>query len=231
MYKVYEHVSPSGKRYIGITCQPLNRRWRNGNGYVRNTYFFRAIQKYGWNNFEHNVICECGTLQEANKAEIELIAIYHTNNPCYGYNISGGGDGGGRVAESTKRLLSAVKKGTFKGEDNPNYGRKHTQEERALMSQRQKEYFKTHHGVRYGCTRTAESRQKQSESRRSSEKAQAAILALNRSKAKPVRCVETGDVYPSTHEVKRLFGYEQGNIAAACRGKYKQAYGFHWEYV
>ena len=26
-YIVYMHVSPSGKRYIGITCTKTNRRW------------------------------------------------------------------------------------------------------------------------------------------------------------------------------------------------------------
>ena len=63
---VYKHTSPSGKIYIGITCQNPNRRWRNGEGYKKNKYFYRAIQKYGWNNFQHEVIEEGLTEKDAN---------------------------------------------------------------------------------------------------------------------------------------------------------------------
>jgi len=231
MYTIYEHISPSGKRYIGQTCQQLERRWRNGNGYVRNAYFYRAIQKYGWENFIHREICKCETLKDANKIEAELIAKYQTNDPEYGYNISNGGDGSGKVAEITRQRLSLAKKGTFLGKENPNYGRKHTEKERRLMSQKQKEYFATHVSPRLGAVRSDESKRKQSESRRKSEKARTAILSLNRSKSKPVLCVETQRVYASTHEVERVHGYRQGNIAAACRGVYQQAYGLHWMYV
>lgn len=231
MYVIYEHVSPSGKVYIGQTCQQLNRRWRNGNGYVKNTYFYRAIKKYGWDNFQHNVICRCDTLEEANEIEAELIQKYKSNNPRYGYNISGGGDGAERVAESTRQLMSQMMKGKFAGKDNPNYGRKHTPEERKRMSDFQREYFKTHKGNRFGAVRSEESKQKQSKSRKNSAKAQEAIKRLNQSKAKKVLCVETGVVYDSTHDAARKTGFAQGDIAATCRGKYSQSYGYHWEYL
>ena len=231
MYTIYEHVSPSSKKYIGQTCQRLARRWRNGYGYVRNTYFYRAIEKYGWDNFQHNIICRCETLEEANKVESELIARYKTNDPQYGYNISGGADGRERVAESARTLMSSLRKGKFAGENNPNYGRKHTAEERAKMSHELIKYFSNHRSSRLGVKASEETRQKQSISRRNSTKAQDSIRRLNQSKAKKVRCVETGTIYPSTHEVERQTGFRQGNIAAACRGDYAQAYGFHWEYA
>ena len=34
-YKIYVHTAPNGKRYVGITRQKLNRRWRYGEGYKR----------------------------------------------------------------------------------------------------------------------------------------------------------------------------------------------------
>lgn len=46
-YIVYRHVSPDNKMYVGITCQKINRRWENGNGYRSNPYFTRAIKKLG----------------------------------------------------------------------------------------------------------------------------------------------------------------------------------------
>lgn len=231
MYTIYEHIAPNGKRYIGQTCQQLSRRWRNGNGYVRNTYFYRAIEKYGWDNFQHNVICQCATLEEANRVEADLIARYKTNKPAYGYNISGGGDGSERVAESTRILMSQLRKGRFVGADNPNHGRKHTESERERMSKKAREYFSTHKNPRLGIKASEETRRKQSAGRKNSKKAQESIRRLNQSKAKKVRCIETDTIYPSTHEVERQTGFRQGNIAATCRGEYVQAYGFHWEYV
>ena len=35
-YIVYMHISPNNKKYIGITCQSLKNRWRNGEGYKNN---------------------------------------------------------------------------------------------------------------------------------------------------------------------------------------------------
>lgn len=47
----------------------------------------------------------------------------------------------------------------------------------------------------------------------------------------PVLCVETGEVYPSTHEAERQTGIKQQNISKCCNGKYKTAGGYHWHKV
>ena len=72
-YTLYMHISPSKKYYIGITSQDIKRRWQNGYGYKTNTYFWRAIQKYGWNNFEHVILKTNLTKDEAEKFEIYYI--------------------------------------------------------------------------------------------------------------------------------------------------------------
>lgn len=231
MYKIYLHTSPSGKRYIGQTCQRPERRWRNGEGYRQNTYFYRAIQKYGWENFSHEVLIQCSTLEEADLLEKRLIACLRTSNPVYGYNISAGADGKGVMAESTKRLLSQKRKGRFAGTENPNYGRRHTPEERRKISDYLFAYYAQHGSPRKGAKVSEEGRRRMSEARKNSEKAQASIQILNQSKAKTVRCIETGTIYASAHEAARQTGFSQSNISAACRGAFKQAYGYHWEYI
>lgn len=50
-------------------------------------------------------------------------------------------------------------------------------------------------------------------------------------KSKKVICVETGKIYPSTHQVQRELGFSRGNISSVCAGRYKTAYGFHWRYT
>lgn len=53
----------------------------------------------------------------------------------------------------------------------------------------------------------------------------------NNKNSKPVKCIETGVIYPSQAEVERQLGFSQPYICNCCRGKLKSAYGFHWEYV
>ena len=92
-YKVYQHIFPNGKSYIGITCQKLTDRWRRGNGYSETTYVYKAIQKYGWDNIEHKVLYENLSKEQAEAKERELIQQLNTMNPKYGYNLTRGGEG------------------------------------------------------------------------------------------------------------------------------------------
>ena len=105
-FKVYKHVCPNGKIYIGITSRSLNERWQNGKGYKG--YFRKAIDKYGWDNIKHYVLKGDYTESEAKAKEIELIAKYQSNNPEYGYNLTSGGDGtvGFHQPEHVKQAVS-----------------------------------------------------------------------------------------------------------------------------
>ena len=91
MYSVYVHTSPSNKQYVGITRQEPEHRWNYGFGYENNRYFFRAIKKYGWNNFRHEILYTNLSHILALQIEVELIAKY--DSFINGYNMSPGGEG------------------------------------------------------------------------------------------------------------------------------------------
>ena len=91
IYYVYVHTSPSNKKYVGITKQNPERRWNYGFGYENNRYFFRAIKKYGWNNFKHEILYSGLSHVEALKIEVSLITKY--DSFIHGYNMSPGGEG------------------------------------------------------------------------------------------------------------------------------------------
>lgn len=116
-YCVYVHINKiNGKMYIGQTCQKPEHRWNNGNGYNSCPYFYKAIKKYGWNNFEHEVIASCLTKEEANNLEKLLIKILNTQNKEYGYNICDGGNNqnsrrGIKHSEETKQKIGDSNRG------------------------------------------------------------------------------------------------------------------------
>lgn len=93
MFTIYLHKNKiNNKVYIGQTSQPPIDRWKNGKGYMQCYHFNNAIQKYGWDNFEH-IILEQGdwTQEEANYKEQYYINLYDSTNINKGYNITNGG--------------------------------------------------------------------------------------------------------------------------------------------
>lgn len=93
-YTVYAHINKTnGKRYVGLTSTPVKRRWDNGLGYMEGTYFRSAIDKYGFDGFEHIIIAENLTKEEACELEQEYISKWKTTNREFGYNQTLGGEG------------------------------------------------------------------------------------------------------------------------------------------
>lgn len=95
-YCVYIHTNKiNGKMYIGQTVNGNNpkKRWANGMGYKTQKYFWKAIQKYGWDNFEHEIVASNLTKEEADRFEVLLIQKLNTANREFGYNVALGGGG------------------------------------------------------------------------------------------------------------------------------------------
>lgn len=123
---VYVHINKvNGKIYVGKTIHgnhPITRWRSDGSGYKGCSYFWKAIQKYGWSNFEHEVVANHLTKEEASKFEKLLINKLNTMDSRYGYNLTSGGENGSTLSEETKQKISQKMKGRFVGEKNPNYG-------------------------------------------------------------------------------------------------------------
>ena len=54
---------------------------------------------------------------------------------------------------------------------------------------------------------------------------------FNTKHSKAVKCLETGEIYPSLMELERKFGFSAGHICNCCNGKRNISYGYHWQYV
>lgn len=131
-YSVYVHTFPNGKRYVGITSQSPERRWKNGHAYKNQRYVWNAINKYGWHNIKHDVLYTGLTKFEACAIEQKLIADWKTTDKEHGYNIALGGQSGlaGRHhSEETRRKMSESHRGKntwAKGRKNPTATRVHS---------------------------------------------------------------------------------------------------------
>lgn len=107
-WTVYKHVAPNGKVYVGISSD-IKRRWAANGYYYRltDTVFSRALNKYGWNCFQHVIVQEGLTKKEACAMEKTLIAYYKEKR--LSYNITDGGEGycGKHSEEHNKHKVEA----------------------------------------------------------------------------------------------------------------------------
>ena len=88
-YILYCHTNKQNeKKYVGITKRSLTQRaGTDGIGYKGCPKFYNAIQKYGWDNFSHQIIEKNLSEQEALEKEVQLIWELRTNDDRFGYNM------------------------------------------------------------------------------------------------------------------------------------------------
>lgn len=216
-YTVYMHISPNGKRYIGITKQKPERRWRkNGEGYARNAHFWNAILKYGWDNFKHEILFDNLPKEKAETLEIDLISLYKSNDFNFGYNLDKGGNCLGSFSKEHKQKISNALKG------NKNcLGRVLPLDIRNKISASNKGKIGSMKGKKF----TAEHKQKISNSRKGKYSGE------NNARSIKVVCVETGETYVCIADVFREKNIDSSSITAVCKGRRKTAGGYHWRYV
>lgn len=148
---IYRHIFPNGKVYIGQTCQKPEYRWNNGRGYKTSPFIFNAINKYGWDNIQHEVLFS--NLDQLNADIIEEDLIYYYKQIGKSYNLANGGsvNRGWKMSEEAKEKLRIINTGrtlsdeakekirlSKLGEKNPNYGKSPSEETRQKISKAMK---------------------------------------------------------------------------------------------
>lgn len=233
-YYVYCHTNKiNNKKYIGITRQIPKRRWDSGHGYKNNRYFCSAIKKNGWNNFNHEILFEGLSQEDAKRKEIELIASLNTTDREIGYNITKGGEStngyipsaearrkisesnkGRIVSKETREKISKAHLGRIgkRGIENHNYGRIASKEARINMSLAQS--GKNHR--LYGKHQSDETKKRISD-------------------AESIPSIQL-DIYGNF--IKRWnslceansFGFSDSKISSCCRGNRLSHGGYLWMY-
>lgn len=145
-YCVYIHTNKiNGKKYVGVTGRIPEKRWNDGRGYKTCTFFYHAIQKYGWDSFEHEIIASNLTKEEAGNFEKLLIKKLNTTDSNYGYNLTHGGYDG-KPSDVTRRKQSESHKGKYVGDKHHMYGKHLSEETKKKISEARKGVSPTNKG-------------------------------------------------------------------------------------
>lgn len=207
-YCLYCHTNKiNNKKYVGITSEKPEKRWKNGLGYKHNDYFFNAILKYGWEEFSHEILYTDLSKHDAEQIEIRLIDKWNLTNREKGYNIESGGNLGKKVSNETKKKLSEAAK------------RQMTPQAREYLRQCTLRQLATkgHPTKGHKCSEEKRNKIKQSHLFHSKE-------------------IEQWDfdgnlinIFPSLHELERQTGFFRCAITNYLNGKSNYCYGFVWK--
>jgi group I intron endonuclease len=232
-YKIYVHINKKNRKmYFGQTKQEPEKRWRSGLGYKDSPYFWRAIQKYGWNGFEHIVLVENLNQESADMFEEDLIKLYNTTNENFGYNLASGGNS--PIMNEMAKLHCSQNHADVNGEKNPMYGKHHTEETKEKIRKTKEKYVREN-ATRYGAVLSDETKKKIGDSNRGRIISEETKRKISISNGKPVYQIDviTKQIirkYYSITEASKITGIKHSQIGACCNDipKYNKAGGFIW---
>ena len=208
MYIVYVHTNMlNGKQYVGLSSTSIeDRAGKNATKYKNCKYFWRAIQKYGWDNFTHVVLVDNLTHEQAMELEKYYIHQLNTMYP-NGYNLTSGGDSGWQMTETVKLKISEALKG-----NKNRIGHKNSEETNKKTSRRMM------HNT-YCC------------GRKYSESTKTLLREHQPNRVEVNQYTKTGEYvasYLSVVEAGKKTGIHPNNIRAVIKGRISSAGGYVW---
>lgn len=204
IYKATNKIN--GKIYIGQTTKSLEeRKKRHKQDSKRiDTYFYRAIQKYGWENFSWEVVQDnIQSIDELDRLEQYYIAYYNCfDNPSVGYNTQSGGHHFKLTQEECEKRRQRVM-----GKNNPMYGKP---------------------GTWLGKHFSEEHKQHISEAL--SGKPRPAVSGDKNPSAKKIINLDTKEIFGCIKDAVKKYNISTNSLSRHLNGKTKTCCGCTWEF-
>lgn len=227
---IYRYTSPSGKHYIGQTKNVCRRKWQHKRDSAsKNNIFYRAIRKYGIDNFDFSVIVENVPSYLLNAFEMYWIGHYDSFKN--GYNMSEGGYNAPSMIEETRIKIGNAHRGR---KQSPEHIQKRAESRRGTKTtdETRKKLSEAHTGVKFsdshiaaiakantGKKRTEKQKQKMSESAK--KRGNNGVDTR-----KKVKNVLSGKVYLSAKEASLSIGKNKGYVSNKIINKSTE-----WRYI
>ena len=230
MFYTYAHYRADDNRIFYIGKGKGNRAYQTSAR--RNTYWNRVVKKHGrtveilahWENEEDAFTHEKFLIKTFRELGFQLV------------NATDGGEGmsGAVFSAETREKIGA----TFRG-------KKLTPEHRKKLSvvkigkKRSKECCERLSEIMTGRKVSPETKTKIRQSNLNQKRSEQTKLnislakkgAPNPKKKRPVRCIDTGEVFAGVDDAAVRLGCSRSNISGNCRGKTKHVHGFRFEYA
>lgn len=169
------------------------------------TYFQRALRKHGEQNFIWEIIDTANNYKELMEKEKFWIK-HHNSFGKGGYNAceGGGNTKGYRLPKSSRIIIGKKASLRQKGENNPFYGKTHSDEQKAKWSKERK-------GRKLECEWLEN------------------IRKARKKLCKPVINLDTGEIFNSIGDAHNSVGTVKG-ISDVCKGKGEKHAGYKWAF-
>lgn len=223
---IYKHTNKiNGKCYIGQTKQTASIRWANGLGYKsRSCIFWNAIKKYGWNNFEHQILEDnINTQEDANDREIFWIKHFNSYvnfENSNGYNMTLGGNNGEHLGYSVyqidKKTLKIIKEFPSTAEASRQFGSENNSSQIRNCCDGIKRSAKGY----FWCY-------KKNYSKIWEPKANKLVTPVYQINDK----LEVIQKYDSITDYVKKTGFSGGSIVSCCLRKQRKANNYYWCYL
>lgn len=217
MIGIYKITSPSNRVYIGQSIDIEKRFIGYKRMYVKNqkqTRLYRSFLKYGVNNHNFEIVCQCNEL-ELNNYERYYQDLYECIDNGMNCILTKTNDRSGKMSEESKLKMSVSLKGKQIW-----LGKKHSQES--------KDKIRLAH---LGRKHSDEVNKSKGRKGRLSEKK--GIYSKHPSCVKVLQLdLESNLIkeWDCLMDIKRELGYHVGNVSSCLKGKLKTYKSFKWEY-
>lgn len=253
MLIVYLATGPTGKQYVGVTSRGIEVRKSQHQHYAvikrLDTKFYRAIRKYGFQNFSWTILHRCTSTEEMNAREIAEITLRDTYHSGYNSTIGGEGANGYRKTPEQLEKHTIAQRARFQRHDQRAHAAKTVTAFVAENPELHYEYAERRKRV----LRSAPLRQSASKKQSAYAAANPGAMAARGEKlsqtfkdnpeirkrisralgGKPIEVIKDGKViatFDTKGECARTLGVNGGNISFVLRGKREYAGGYQFRY-